>query len=131
MKIVVDYDLPGSPAKVWRTLTEPALLGSWLMENDIKAEVGHHFMFRSKPMGDWDGTVRCEVLEVVPLERLRYSWRGSSLDTTVTWTLTATDSGTRLHLEHDGFTEANAFAFDMMGKGWRDKEPELAKLSQM
>ena len=130
MKIVVDYDLPGPPAKVWRTLTDPALLGSWLMENDIKAEVGHQFMFRSTPMGDWDGTVRCEVLEVVPLERLRYSWRGSSLDTTVTWTLTATASGTRLHLEHDGFTEANAFAFDMMGKGWRDKQPDLARLSE-
>jgi uncharacterized protein YndB with AHSA1/START domain len=134
--IEVSYDLPGPPAKVWRALTEPKLLGSWLMENDIKPEVGHHFMFRSKPMGDWDGRVACEVLEVVPHERLVYSWRGGSgkyvLDTTVTWTLAAKpDGGTRLRLEHAGFTDDNSMAFEMMGRGWRDKAGALAELSEM
>ena len=135
MKIVVDYDLPGPPAKVWRTLTDPALLGSWLMQNDIKAEVGHKFSFRSKPMGDWDGTVQCEVLEAVANEKLSYSWRGGSgkgaLDTVVTWTLTPNGTGTRLHLEHAGFTEHAAFAYDAMGRGWRDKTADLAKLSEL
>ena len=134
--IEVDYDLPGPPATVWRALTEPKLLASWLMENDIKAEVSHRFMFRAKPMGDWDGKVNCEVLEVVPHERLVYSWRGGSgkhvLDTTVTWTLAAKPGGgTRLRLVHAGFTEDNAMAFEMMGRGWHDKAGALAELSEM
>ncbi len=132
--IVIDYDLPGPPAKVWRALTEPALLAAWLMESDIVAEVGHRFSFRSRPWGDWDGTVACEVLEVIPNERLVYTWVGggakSRLESTVTWTLTATATGTRLHLEHAGFTDANAAGYDAMTKGWRDKRDDLARLSQ-
>lgn len=124
--ITVDYELPHSPRKVWRALTEPALLSKWLMQNDIKPVVGHQFTFRAQPMGDWDGLVHCEVLEVEPEKRLRYSWRGGDpakrawrLDTTVTWTLTATATGTRLRLVHEGFNEANVFAYENMGKGWR------------
>ena len=130
MKIVVDYELPGPPAKVWRALTDAKLLASWLMDNDIQAVVGHRFTFRSRPMGDWDGTVRCEVLEVVPNEKLSYSWRGGSLDSVVTWTLAPHGMGTKLHLEHDGFTEGTGFAYNAMAKGWQDKQVDLARLSQ-
>jgi uncharacterized protein YndB with AHSA1/START domain len=41
--IVMEYDLPYSPAKVWRALTEPALLGRWLMATDMRARVGQQF----------------------------------------------------------------------------------------
>src|SRR3569623_275381 len=106
------------------------------MENDIKAEVGHRFMFRAKPMGDLDGKVNCEALDVVPHERLVYSWRGGSgkhvLDTTVPWTLAAKPGGgTRLRLVHAGFTEDNAMAFEKMGRGWHDYAGALAVLSEM
>ena len=37
--IVVDYDLPYPPEKVWRALTEPELLAAWLMQNDIKPQL--------------------------------------------------------------------------------------------
>ncbi len=127
--IVVEYELARPPAKVWRALTEPKLLAAWLMENDIRAVVGHRFTMRAQPVPGWDGVVHCEVLEVVPNEKLSYSWRGGSdkvpgfapLDTVVTWTLTPTAAGTRLRLEHSGFLPANAFALDNMGKGWRGK----------
>ncbi len=118
--ISAEYDLPYPPAKVWRTLTEPELLAAWLMDNDIRAEVGHRFNFRSKPMGNWDGVVYCEVLTVEAPKLLRYSWRGGDLDTVLTFTLTPTASGTLLSLEHEGFElPKNMFAFDAMGKGWR------------
>lgn len=128
--ITAEYDLPHAPAKVWRALTDPALVAEWLMPNDFRAEVGHRFTFRAPPIGTWDGTVHCEVLEVVPRQRLRYAWvggvdvpggPGSRLDTTVTWTLTPTDGGTLLRLEHAGFLPKNAFAFEMMGQGWRGR----------
>jgi uncharacterized protein YndB with AHSA1/START domain len=120
---------------VWRALTDSKLLASWLMENDLKPVLGHTFDFRSKPMGDWDGVVHCQVLEVVPNEKLSYSWRGGSgktaLDTIVTWTLTPNGAGTRLHLEHTGFTEGATFAYEAMGRGWREKLADLAKLSEL
>ncbi len=85
------------PPAVWRALTEPALLARWLMENDIRPEVGHRFTFRAPPVAGWDGVVHCEVLEVDAPRRLRYTWRGGAddiqgygtrIDTVVTWTLT-------------------------------------------
>lgn len=127
--IEVDYDLPHPPEKVWRALTEPVLLAKWLMENDIRAEVGAEFTFQATPIpGQWDGRVQCKVLEVERPRLLRYSWVGGSdsiegyggrLDTVVTWTLEATAEGTRLHLSHSGFTEKNRYAFENMGLGWR------------
>lgn len=128
--IIVDYDLPESTEQVWRALTEPKLLEAWLMPNDIRAEVGHKFNFHTQPVPGWDGTVYCEVLEVVPQQRLVYSWQGGSkkldgygreLDTVVTWTLTPTaNGGTLLHLEHAGF-DGESFAFKALGQGWRGK----------
>jgi uncharacterized protein YndB with AHSA1/START domain len=127
--ICVDYELAQPPSRVWRALTEPDLLARWLMANDIRPVVGHRFTFQAPPMPGWDGIVRCEVLEVVPEKRLRYSWQGgapeSVLDSTVTWTLAETPSGgTRLSLEHAGFLPRNAFAYEAMGKGWRGKLAE-------
>jgi uncharacterized protein YndB with AHSA1/START domain len=126
--IVVDYTLNEPPAQVWRALTEPALLAQWLMENDIQPIVGHKFNFRTKPMGDWDGIVYCEVLEVKEPHKLVYTWQGGSdknqnyghrLDTTVTWTLTPTSTGgTLLNLVHHGF-QPDDYAFQIMGQGWR------------
>ncbi len=127
--IVVEYDLSHPPQKVWRALTESDLIAAWLMKNDFKPVVAHRFTMRAQPVPGWDGVVHCEVLEVDPPKRLKYSWRGgadalqgygSTLDTTVTWSLTPTASGgTHLRMEHAGFTPQNAFAFENLGKGWR------------
>ena len=127
--IHVEYDLPQPPAKVWRALTEPALLAAWLMPNDFAPVVGHRFTFQAPPMHGWDGVVRCEVREVVLHQRLVYTWVGgaaaSLLDSVVTWTLApGADGGTQLTLEHAGFLPRNAFAFDAMGQGWRGKLAE-------
>ena len=126
--IVVEYDLPQSPAKVWRALTDAQILSRWLMENDIVAKVGHKFQFRARPIGDWDGIVLCEVLIAEPEKCLRYSWKGKRaeeggrtppLETMVTWTLTPKGSGTLLLLEHVGFQDADKNAYEAMSGGWR------------
>lgn len=126
--IRVEYELSQSPAKVWRLLTDSKLLAQWLMPNDIRAEVGHRFTFKAQPFADWDGTVECEVLEVQPLERFRYSWRGGSVQarlvSEVLWTLTPNGNGTKLVLEHSGFEPHNEFAYQGMAKGWAGKVQE-------
>jgi uncharacterized protein YndB with AHSA1/START domain len=47
--IVEERLLPYPPDKVWRALTQSAMLAEWLMPNDFKPEVGHRFAFRSQP----------------------------------------------------------------------------------
>jgi len=117
------YDLPYPPAKVWRALTDPELLGQWLMSTDMQAAVGNSFTFRMEPSQWWDGIVHCEVLELEREKRLSYTWRSgpesSPLDTVVTWTLTPTGQGTRLTLEHTGFVPKNKFAFQGAEQGWQ------------
>lgn len=127
--IRVQYDLADPPARVWRALTDPDLLSQWLMPNDIRAVIGHRFTFRSEPRPGWDGIVYCQVLEVIPYERLVYSWRGGSpkqdggheLDTTVTWIIVPTSQGgSRLFLEHSGFDRED-FSFKALSQGWSGK----------
>jgi uncharacterized protein YndB with AHSA1/START domain len=125
--IVHDFFFPHPPADVWAYLTEPDLLAQWLMPNDFKLQVRHQFQFKTKPKipVGFDGTVYCEVLEFIPLEKLVYSWKGGmskeipSLDSVVTWTLTPKNNGTMLHLEHRGFSGLkNYLPYLIMNKGW-------------
>jgi uncharacterized protein YndB with AHSA1/START domain len=126
--IVVEKVLPYPPEKIWHTLTQSELIARWLMPNDFTPRVGHRFNFRTRPMGDWDGVVHCEVLVCEPPRLLRYSWMGGSdanpkagsrLDTTVTWTLTPAEGGTHLRMAHEGFVlPGNQAAYDAMNPGW-------------
>ena len=64
--IVVEEVLPYPPERVWKALTTAELIGQWLMPNDFEPMVGKCFTFKTRPIGDWDGVVQCEVLEVAP-----------------------------------------------------------------
>jgi uncharacterized protein YndB with AHSA1/START domain len=126
--IVVEDVVPQPPERVWKALTRADLISRWLMPNDFEPVVGKRFTFKTQPMGDWDGVVHCQVLEVVPLKRLVYSWQGgtesnakygSRLDSVVTWTLEAKGRGTRIRMVHAGFRSPdNDFAYDAMNSGW-------------
>jgi uncharacterized protein YndB with AHSA1/START domain len=122
------FDLPHPPEKVWRALTDPALVSKWLMATDIGAERGRKFTFKSQPTPWWNGVVDCEVLEVERNQRLRYTWRAPPLDTVVTWTLTKTASGTRLALEHQGFPVEPASAYEGAKYGWQKMVAAMEKL---
>lgn len=128
--IVVDEVFPHAPDVLWRTLTTGDLIGRWMMAPTGFAPVkGNRFTFQTTPAGAWDGTIQCEVLEVVPNERFAYAWRGgddsnagygSKLDTIVTWLLSKVEAGTRLRLIHSGFRmPVNETAYKNMSDGWR------------
>ena len=137
--IVVEEVFPHAPDVVWKVLTDGELIARVLMPPSGFAPVpGTRFTFQTKPAGGWDGTIQCQVLDVVPCERLVYSWKGghadnigygSLLDTIVTWSLSPTEGGTRLRLEHAGFAlPRNESAFTTMSSGWKTVVPRIAPL---
>ncbi|HEX6631205.1 MAG TPA: SRPBCC domain-containing protein [Gemmatimonadaceae bacterium] len=125
----LEFELPHSPAKVWRALTEPALLAEWLLPVvDLRLEPGATFMFRTQPYPGWDGTVSCRVLEIEPQRKLSYAWTVPFLETVVTFTLTPTASGTRLSLVQSGFQPTQKREFGGARYGWTMMGGKLVEL---
>lgn len=115
-----------SPNEVWEYLTQADLLALWLMPNNFEPILGHEFEFRTKPIPslDLDGIMHCKVLEIIPFEKLVYTWKAGSgdgifsLDTVVEWTLKKYGNGTKLVLKHSGFKKTNVAIFTGMTDGW-------------
>jgi uncharacterized protein YndB with AHSA1/START domain len=127
--VSLDLDLHHPPEKVWRALTEPALLAEWLLPVvDLRLEPGAVFTFRTQPYPGWDGTVNCRVVEIEPQRRLSYTWSVPFLDTVVTFTLTPTASGTRLSIVQTGFRPAQKRESGGARYGWKMMGGKLVDL---
>lgn len=129
--LAFEFDLHHAPEKVWRALTEPALLAEWLLPViDFKLEPGAAFLFKTQPYPGWDGTVNCRMLEIDEPNRLSYAWVVGDmvLDTVVTFTLTPTDSGTRLSLVQSGFKPEQKQNFGGARYGWNMMGGKLIEL---
>jgi uncharacterized protein YndB with AHSA1/START domain len=118
--LVIERKLAHPPAKVWRALTQGALMEEWLMKNDFQPVVGHHFNFRAEPNPHWNGIVDCEVLSVEPNEKLSYSWSSLGLHTVVTWTLTPQQGGVLLRMVQSGFAPDQEQNYRGAQYGWKN-----------
>jgi uncharacterized protein YndB with AHSA1/START domain len=136
-QIVVDEVFPHAPETIWKLLTSADLISRWMMKpTGFEPVVGNRFSFSTTPAGAWDGTIHCQVLEVIPNERLSYAWKGghpdnvgygSPLDTVVTWSLTKSETGTRVKVVHSGFVlPRNETAYTNMSSGWNKVIRNLA-----
>ena len=127
--ISFEFDLRHSPKKVWRALTDPTLLAEWLLPAiDFKLEPGAAFTFKTQPYPGWDGTVQCRILEIDEPRRISYAWVVVDLDTVVTFTLTPTESGTRLSLVQSGFKPEQKQNFGGARYGWKMMGGKLVDL---
>ena len=91
-EIVIEADLPDPPEKVWRALTEPALIDAWLVQGDP--------------------SIACEVIEAEPETSVRYSWRdGGGVDSEVLIEIAPAAEGTRFRLIHSAATAPVLLAF--------------------
>jgi uncharacterized protein YndB with AHSA1/START domain len=120
--VIIERDLAFPPEKVWRALTQPHLIAEWLMKTDFAPVAGQAFTLS----GDW-GSVACKVLEIEPNRTLSYSWDALGLESVVTWTLTATRTGTQLRMEQEGFRPDQERAYRGATVGW---QKYLAALEQ-
>jgi uncharacterized protein YndB with AHSA1/START domain len=123
LSVIVERELPYPPEKIWRALTQPHLIEAWLMKNDFAPKIDHRFSLRA----DW-GAVECQIRTLEPNKKLAYSWAAFGLESIVTWTLTPTHAGTRLHMEHAGFRTDQQQAYHGAKAGW---QMFLTKLEQV
>jgi uncharacterized protein YndB with AHSA1/START domain len=117
--LVIEKELPHPAEKIWRALTQGALIKEWLMDNDFQAVVGHKFKFRSTPMPKWDGVIDSQVLVIEPNKKLSYSWNSMGLESVVVWTLVPTKSGTLLRMEQSGFRPDQEANYQGANYGWQ------------
>ena len=127
--ISFEFDLPHSPEKVWRALTDPDLLAEWLLPVvDLELEPGAAFTFKTQPYPGWDGIVNCRFIEIESHRKLSYAWAVPFLDTVVTFTLTPTASGTRLSLVQSGFKSDQKRESGGARYGWKMMGGKLVEL---
>ena len=121
--VIVEREISYPPEKIWRALTQPHLIEAWLMKNDFRPVVNHRFNLRA----DW-GAVDCQVTAIEPNKTLSYTWAAYGLESVVTWTLTATSTGTHLRMEQSGFRPDQQQAYQGAKFGWQQF---FAKLEQV
>ena len=125
-----EFDLHHPPEKVWRALTDPALLSEWLLPVvELELEPGAAFTLKTQPYPGWDGIVNCRILEIEAQKKISYTWVvGFGLDTIVTFTLTPTALGTHLSLVQSGFKPDQKQNFGGARYGWKMMGGKLVDL---
>ena len=106
------YEIAGTPAQVWRALTEPRIIEEWSGASaTFPLQVGAAYLL-------WDGTIGGEIVEIVPQQKLVQTWKPQDwtrTDSIVTFMLMPQGSGTRVDLHHVNVEESD---FDGTTEGW-------------
>src|SRR4051812_40046567 len=91
--------------KVWQALTDKEQMKKWYFDvPDFKPEVGNNFSFTGKNEEGQDMLHLSTVKEVIPQNKLAYTWRydGYAGDSLLTFELFEEGEKTRLKLTHEG-----------------------------
>jgi uncharacterized protein YndB with AHSA1/START domain len=111
-RIEQTYVIEASPEQVWEALTNPDLISQWS---------GSPAVFAAEPGSEysiWDGQIGGSIVEVIPGERLVQTWKPTDWtveDSVVTFTLSPSDSGTRVDLVHENVQD---WDYDGTNEGW-------------
>jgi uncharacterized protein YndB with AHSA1/START domain len=116
--VVVERHLAAPAEKIWRALTQPHLIGEWLMQTDFEPVVGHRFSLRKDPTPEISIVIDCEVKAVDLHRTLSYSWGAYGTQTVVTFTLTPAAGGTILRVEQAGFPAGQKAAIKGANASW-------------
>jgi uncharacterized protein YndB with AHSA1/START domain len=101
-----EIDIPVSPAQVWPWLVRASLWPTWY-SNSSRVQIigggtdltlGTEFRWRT-----FSATLRSEVEEYVPPERLAWSARGIGVDVYHAWLITATPGGSHVLTEESQY----------------------------
>jgi uncharacterized protein YndB with AHSA1/START domain len=121
----IEQTFEASTSMVWKAITDKGEMKLWYFDlPEFKPQVGCEFQFMGGPAEDRQYKHICRVTEVIPENKIAYSWRydgypGSSL---VTFELFDEGEQTRLQLTHEGLETFPAdnpdFAKKNFEEGW-------------
>jgi uncharacterized protein YndB with AHSA1/START domain len=139
--------IPAPPHEVYRAWLEPALLRQWMAPGgfevkraDVDAREGGHFRIWHADAGADVGGFECEIVELVPHERIVFRWgfvgpdraAGPVYDSLLTITLQAAKgNATTLTLQHerlDDLAAAMPNVADQVELGWSSALEKLELL---
>jgi uncharacterized protein YndB with AHSA1/START domain len=121
--IVVERIFDAPVRRVWTALTDVNEMRQWYFDlKEFKPQVGFEFDFVVKHEGNSYHHL-CRVTEVIPQQKIAYSWRykGEPGDSLVTIELCSEGEKTRLRLTHSGietFPKTPAYARKNFEAGW-------------
>jgi len=121
--VIVEAIYEASAASVWRALTDNSEMKNWYFHlADFKPEVGFRFQFEG---GNENKTFThlCEITEVIPGEKIAYTWKyeGYPGCSEVTFQLIPEGDKTRIKVTHEGletFPPSPDFAKENFREGW-------------
>ena len=121
--VVLERTFDAPVARVWRALTDVEQMRQWYFDlKEFKPEVGFEFEFVVEHEGASYHHL-CRVTEVVPEQKIAYTWRYKDEpgDSLVTFELFGEGDNTRVKLTHTGietFPKTPAFARKNFEAGW-------------
>src|SRR5207244_1036616 len=123
-EVVVERTFNAPIDQIWEAITSEEALKQWFFDSldSFRPEMGFEFQF----VGENKGVKyvhRCKVTEVIPNQKVAYSWRyeGYEGDSLVTLELFGEGSKTRVRLTHEGletFPKTPDFAKSNFEAGW-------------
>lgn len=123
--IVIEQSFQSSVETLWKAITNKDEMKIWYFDfQDFKPEVDFEFQFWGGPSEDRQYLHLCRITEVIPFQKLAYSWKydGYEGNTIVTFNLSTDGNQTLLKLTHEGFESFPAdnpdFARDNFVEGW-------------
>ena len=122
-EITIERTFEAPVAQVWNALTDVEQMRQWYFDlKEFKPEPGFEFEFVVEHEGVSYHHL-CRVTEVIPQQRIAYTWRykGEPGDSLVTFELLPEGNETRLKLTHKGietFPKTPAYARKNFEAGW-------------
>ena len=144
----IEKMISAEPARVYRAWLDPQLLARWmapgsLVVSDVKVEerAGGRYHVQQSASGRLGGGFDCEIVELVPHERIVFHWgfagpdwrEGPIYDSRLTLSFAAVGSNTRLTLLHerlDALQRAMPQVANLVETGWHMVLDKLDTLLQ-
>jgi uncharacterized protein YndB with AHSA1/START domain len=123
--VTVEQTVHAPVAKVWQALINQEEMQHWYFDfPEFKPVVGFEFQFYGSGQGGEKFLHLCKIIEIIPKEKLEYSWRYDGIEgiSFVTIELSTSGINTSIRLNHVGlatFPKNNPnFSEESFQQGW-------------